>query len=132
MFLETIMSKNFDTIIQSIEQMTVLELADLVKALETKFGVSAASMSAPAAGAAEEAAAPVAEKTEFKVILKEIGSDKIAAIKAVRQIIPNIALGDAKKLVEGVPSTVLENASKDDAKKAKEALEAVGAKVELA
>jgi len=126
------MSKSFDSIIESIEKMTVLELNDLVKALEEKFGVSAASMSAPAAADAGEAAAPAQEKTEFKVILKEIGSDKIAAIKAVRQILPTLGLGDAKKLVESAPVTIVESATKDDSKKAKEVLEAAGAKVELA
>jgi len=126
------MSKSFDSIIESIEKMTVLELNDLVKALEEKFGVSAASMSAPAAADAGEAAAPTQEKTEFKVILKEIGSDKIAAIKAVRQILPTLGLGDAKKLVESAPVTIVESATKDDSKKAKEVLEAAGAKVELA
>lgn len=126
------MSKNFDSIIDSIEKMTVLELNDLVKALEEKFGVSAASMGAGAAVAASaEAAAPAQEKTEFKVVLKEIGADKIAVIKAVRQIVPALGLGDAKKLVESAPATIVENAGKDDAKKAKEALEAAGAKVEL-
>ncbi len=126
------MSKNFDSIISSIETMTVLELSDLVKALEEKFGVSAASMSAPSAAAGEvEAAAPVAEKTEFKVVLKEMGADKIAVIKAVRQILPTLGLGEAKKLVESAPITVLEAASKDDAKKAKEVIEAAGAKIEL-
>ena len=126
------MSKNFDSIIGSIEQMTVLELNELVKALEEKFGVSAASMGAGVAVAAsDEAAAPAQEKTEFKVVLKEIGADKIAVIKAVRQIVPALGLGDAKKLVESAPATIVENAGKDDAKKAKEALEAAGAKVEL-
>lgn len=126
------MSKNFDSIISSVEAMTVLELSELVKALETKFGVSAASMSAPSAAAGEvEAAAPAQEKTEFKVILKEIGADKIAAIKAVRQIITTLGLGEAKKLVESAPVTIIEAASKDDAKKAKEVIEAAGAKVEL-
>ncbi len=126
------MSKNFDSIISSIETMTVLELSELVKALEVKFGVSAASMSAPAASAETEAAAPAQEKSEFKVVLKETGSDKIAVIKAVRQIVPTLGLGEAKKLVESAPATVLEAASKDDAKKAKEVIEAAGAKVELA
>lgn len=126
------MSKNFDSIIESVEKMTILELADLVKALEEKFGVSAAGMAAPAAAASDSDAAPVQEKTEFKVVLKECGADKIAAIKAVRQIIPALGLGEAKKLVESAPVTILEAASKDDAKKAKEVLEAAGAKVELA
>lgn len=126
------MSKNFDSIIASVEQMTVLELNDLVKALEEKFGVSAASMATSgAASDAGEAAAPAQAQTEFKVILKEAG-DKIAAIKAVRVILPTLGLGDAKKLVEGAPSTILENASKADAEKARDALVAAGAKVELA
>lgn len=125
------MSNNFDSIIGSIEKMTILELAELVKALEVKFGVSAAAMAAPAAAAESEAAAPAAEKTEFKVVLKETGADKIAVIKAVRQIVPALGLGEAKKLVESAPITVVESASKDDAKKAKEVIEAAGAKVEL-
>lgn len=126
------MSKNFDSIISSIETMTVLELSELVKALEVKFGVSAASMSAPSVAVESEAAAPAQEKSEFKVVLKETGADKIAVIKAVRQIVPTLGLGEAKKLVESAPATVLEAASKDDAKKAKEVIEAAGAKVELA
>jgi large subunit ribosomal protein L7/L12 len=126
------MSKNFDSIIGSIETMTVLELSELVKALEVKFGVSAASMSAPAQAAGDtEVAAAVQEKTEFKVVLKEAGADKIAVIKAVRQIVPTLGLGEAKKLVESAPVTVVESASKDDAKKAKEVIEAAGAKIEL-
>lgn len=126
------MSKNFDSIIESVEKMSVLDLSELVKALEEKFGVSAASMSAPAAGASEvEAAAPAQEKSEYKVILKDFGADKIAVIKAVRQVI-TLGLGEAKKLVESAPVTVIEAASKDDAKKAKELLEGAGAKVELA
>ena len=126
------MSKNFDSIIDSVEKMTVLELNELVKALEEKFGVSAASMGAGVAAAgAAEAAAPAEEKTEFKVVLKDFGAEKIAVIKAVRQIVPTLGLGEAKKLVESAPATILENALKDDAQKAKETLEAAGAKVEL-
>jgi len=126
------MSKNFDSIIESVEKMSVLDLSELVKALEEKFGVSAASMSAPAASAGEvEVAAPAQEKSEYKVILKEFGADKIAVIKAVRQVV-TLGLGEAKKLVESAPVTVIEAASKDDAKKAKELLEGAGAKVELA
>jgi len=128
------MSKNFDSIIESVEKMSVLDLSELVKALEEKFGVSAASMSAPAAavaGEGSEAAAPAQEKSEYKVILKEFGADKIAVIKAVRQVV-TMGLGEAKKLVESAPVTVIEAASKDDAKKAKELLEGAGAKVELA
>lgn len=127
------MSKNFDSIIESVEKMSVLDLAELVKALEVKFGVSAAAMSAPVAAAGEsaEAAAPAQEKSEFKVILKDFGADKIAVIKAVRQVV-TMGLGEAKKLVESAPVTILEAASKDDSKKAKELLEGAGAKVELA
>ncbi|HSW75611.1 MAG TPA: 50S ribosomal protein L7/L12 [Candidatus Saccharimonadales bacterium] len=128
------MSKNFDSIIESVEKMSVLDLAELVKALEVKFGVSAAAMSAPSAavaGESAEAAAPAQEKSEFKVILKDFGADKIAVIKAVRQVV-TMGLGEAKKLVESAPVTILEAASKDDSKKAKELLEGAGAKVELA
>ena len=126
------MSKSFDSIIESVEKMSVLDLAELVKALEVKFGVSASAMSAPSAAAeSAEAAAPTQEKSEFKVILKDFGADKIAVIKAVRQVV-TMGLGEAKKLVESAPVTILEAASKDDSKKAKELLEGAGAKVELA
>jgi len=116
-----------------IEGMTVLELAELVKAMETKFGISAAApvavAAAPAAGAAP-AAAPVEEKTEFTVILKEIGANKINVIKAVREL-TNLGLKESKDLVEGAPKPVKENVNKDDANAAKAKLEAAGATVEV-
>jgi large subunit ribosomal protein L7/L12 len=120
-----------EEMIAAIEQMTVLELADLVKALEEKFGVSAAPMAVAAAPA--EAAAPVEaeeEKTEFDVVLKEVGSKKIQVIKAVRQI-TNLNLRDAKTVVDEAPSTVLQGISKEAAEEAKAKLEAEGATVEL-
>jgi len=122
-----------EKLIQDISNMTVLELADLVKALEEKFGVSAAMPTASAAAAPAAAAAAVEEKSEYKVTLKEAGDDskKIAVIKALRKVVPALNLTDAKKMVESTPAVVLEAASKDDAKKIKEELEAAGAKVEL-
>ncbi len=128
--METKMSKNFEQFIETIEKMTVLELAELVKALETKFGVSAAAMAAPAAAAAGEPAAAAVEKTEFKVTLKDMGPDKIKTIQALRKVV-TLGLAEAKKMVESAPIAIVEAASKEDAQKMKETLEAVGAKVEL-
>lgn len=123
------MSKNFDQFIETIAQMSVMELADLVKALETKFGVSAAAMAAPVAAQAEAVA--VVEKTEFKVVLKDMGPDKIKTIQALRKVV-TLGLAEAKKMVESAPVTIVEAASKEEAQKMKETLEAAGAKVELA
>ena len=123
------MSK-FEKIIETIENLSVLDLSELVKELEVKFGVSAASMSAPAAGAAVEAVAATEEKSEFKVILKEMGPDKIKTIKALREV-TTLGLAEAKKLVESAPATISEASSKDDAKKIKAKLEEAGAKVDL-
>lgn len=125
-------SKSYEKLIEEIGSMSVLDLADLVKALETKFGVSAA---APAAAAAAPVAAEVAakeEKSEYKVTLKDGGSDKIKVIKALRSVVTGLSLTDAKKAVEEAPSVIAESASKDDANKMKQALEEAGAKVELA
>jgi large subunit ribosomal protein L7/L12 len=118
-----------------IEGMTVLELAEMVKAMETKFGISAAApvavAAAPAAGgAATAAAAPAEEKTEFTVILKEFGANKINVIKAVREL-TNLGLKESKELVEGAPKPVKENVNKDEAAAAKAKLEAAGATVEV-
>ena len=125
-------SKSYETIIDQVSSMTVLELAELVKALETKFGVSAAMAAAPAASSAAPAAAAKAEeKSEYKVTLKESGADKIKVIKALRSVVSTLGLTEAKKAVEEAPTVIAEAASKDDAKKMKEALEAAGAKVEL-
>ncbi|MEE3381897.1 MAG: 50S ribosomal protein L7/L12 [Succiniclasticum sp.] len=123
------MIMNKDQIIEAIENMSVLELADLVKALEEKFGVSAAApVAVAAAGAAPAAAAE--EKTEFDVILKEAGQGKIAVIKAVREL-TGLGLKEAKALVDGAPKAVKEKVSKADAEEAKSKLEAAGATVEV-
>jgi large subunit ribosomal protein L7/L12 len=116
--------------IAEIEKMSVLELNDLVKALEEKFGVSAAAAvaAAPAAGAA---AAVVEEKTEFDVILKEAGSEKIKVIKAVREVVSGLGLTEAKNLVEGTPKTLKEGVSKEEAEKIKAKFAEVGATVEI-
>ena len=126
---------NQKKIAEMLEKMTVLELSELVKALEEKFGVSAAAMAVGAAPAAAgaQAAAPVAEeKSAYKVTLKDGGPEKIKTIKAVRQVITTLSLSDAKKAVEEAPTVLLESAPKADAEKIKKELEAVGAKVELA
>ncbi len=120
-----------EEIIAAIEQMTVLELAELVKALEEKFGVSAAPMAVAAAPAAAAAPAEAEEeKTEFDVVLKEIGPKKIQVIKAVRQL-TNLSLKEAKEVVDGAPSTVMHAVAKEVAEDAKSKLEAEGATVEL-
>ncbi len=121
-----------EEIMTAIKSMSVLELAELVKALETEFGVSAAAPVAVAAAAAPSAeAAPAAEeKTEFTVILKEIGANKINVIKAVREL-TNLGLKESKDLVEAAPKPVKEGVNKDDAAAAKAKLEAAGAKVEV-
>lgn len=123
-----------EEIIGAVKGMTVVELAELVKALETEFGVSAAAMAvaaAPAAGAAAAGAAPAAEeKTEFTVVLKEVGPNKINVIKAVREV-TTLGLKEAKDLVEGAPKPVKEAVGKDEAATIKTKLEAAGAKVEV-
>ena len=117
--------------IAAIESMTVIELNDLVKALEEKFGVSAAAPVAVAAGGPAAAAAPVEEQTEFDVILKDAGSEKIKVIKAVREFVAGLGLKEAKEFVESTPKTIKEGASKEEAEKIKEAFAAVGATVEI-
>jgi large subunit ribosomal protein L7/L12 len=121
---------DLNKMIEEIKGMTVLELNELVKALETEFGVSAAAMAVAAPTAGGEAAPAAEEKTEFTVVLKEVGGNKIAVIKAVREI-TGLGLSDAKALVDGVPATVKENVSKEDAAAAEEKLKAAGATVEL-
>lgn len=126
-------AKSYEKFIDEIGNMTVLELADLVKALESKFGISAAApMAAAAPAAAAEAAPAAAAKSEYKVTLADAGAEKIKVIKALREVIPNLALSDAKKLTEETPAVIAESVSKDDADKMKKKLEEVGAKVELA
>ncbi len=117
-----------DTFLTALDSMTVMELNDLVKAIEEKFGVSAAAMSAPAAGGA--AAAVVEEKTEFNVVLLEAGAAKVSVIKAVREI-TGLGLKEAKDLVDGAPKNVKEGISKADADAAMKKLVDAGAKVEL-
>ena len=117
-------------IISAIESMTILELADLVKEMEEKFGVSAAAPVA-AAGAAAPAAAAEEEKTEFDVVLKDVGSEKIKVIKVVREVVAGLGLKEAKELVDGAPKTLKEGVSKEDAEALKKQVEEVGGKVEL-
>jgi large subunit ribosomal protein L7/L12 len=124
------MALTADQLIAEIETMTVLDLANLVKALEDRFGVSAAAAAAPAGGAAAPAAA-VEEQTEFNVILLEAGANKLNVIKAVREIVSGLGLKEAKDLVDGAPKAVKEGIAKDEAAKIKEKLEAAGAKVEI-
>jgi len=126
-------SKDLEKIIEQIEKLSVLELADLVHALEDKFGVSASAAVAVAAGPANGAAAgePVEEKTSFNVILSGAGANKIAVIKAVREIVPTLGLKEAKDLVEAAPKPVLEGANKTTAEEAKAKLTAAGGTVEL-
>jgi len=120
-----------DAFLTALDSMTVLELNDLVKAIEEKFGVSAAAMAAPAAGgAAGGGAAAAEEKTDFTVVLADAGANKVAVIKAVREI-TGLGLKEAKDLVDGAPKTVKEGAPKADAEAAKKKLEEAGAKVEL-
>ena len=118
-----------DAFLTALDSMTVLELNDLVKAIEEKFGVSAASMAAPAAGGGG-AAAVAEEKTEFNVVLLEAGAQKVQVIKAVREL-TGLGLKEAKDLVDGAPKNVKEAVSKADAEAAKKKLEDAGAKVEL-
>lgn len=124
------MSLTADQLIAEIETMTVLDLANLVKALEDRFGVSAAAASAPAAGAGAPAAA-VEEQTEFNVMLVEAGANKLNVIKAVRELVAGLGLKEAKDLVDGAPKAVKEGVTKEEATKVKEKLEAAGAKVEI-
>ncbi len=123
-------SAEMEQFISYVEKMTVLDLSKLVKALEQRLGVSAAAPVAVAAAPAAAAAAPVEEKTEFNVILKGFGENKINVIKEVRTL-TGLGLKEAKDLVEGAPKAVKEGATKDEANKMKAALEAAGATVEL-
>jgi large subunit ribosomal protein L7/L12 len=123
------MSLNVEKFVSEIESMSVLELNNLVKSLEEKFGVSAAAMAMPAAAAAAPAAAVEEEKTEFTVVLAAAG-DKIKTIKVVREV-TGLGLKEAKDLVDGAPQTLKEAVSKDDAANIKKKFEEVGAKVEI-
>lgn len=124
-----------EDILTAIAKMNVLELAELVKALEDKFGIKAAAMpvmgaAAPAAQGAQQAQQPEEEKNEFTVSLSEAGAEKIKVIKEIR-VITSLGLKEAKELVEGAPKVIKEGVSKEDAAKIKQQLEAVGAKVEI-
>ena len=123
------MNEKSTQILELVKGLTILELADLVKALEEEFGVSAAPVAVAAAPGAA-AAAPVEEKTEFDVILKNAGASKLNVIKVVREL-TGLGLKDAKDLVEGAPKTLKEGISKEDAEKIAEQLKAAGAEVEI-
>ena len=122
-------SEKLSALIESIKQLTVIEVSELVHALEEEFGVSAAAMAAPAAGGAAPAAA-AEEQTEFEVIMTEFGAEKVKVIKEVRAI-TGLGLAEAKALVEGVPAKIKEGVNKDEANELKEKLTAAGAIVEI-
>ena len=119
--------EKIEKLLEEIDSLTVIELSELVKGIEEKYGVSAAAVAAPAAGGA---AAAAEEKTNFDVVLKETGANKIAVIKVVRDV-TGLGLKEAKDLVEGAPKTIKENVSKDDAEALKAKFAEVGATVEL-
>ncbi len=121
---------DLNTIIDQLSSLTVMEAAELVKQLESKWGVSAAAVAVSAGPAAGPAAAPVEEKTEFNGVLANAGANKINVIKEIRAI-TGLGLKEAKDLVEGAPKTVKEGVNKDDAKKIKDQLVAAGATVEI-
>lgn len=125
------LSKNVQKVLDTVEKLTVLELAELVEALEEKFGVSSLPAAAPVAAGPAPAGEPAEEKSEFNVELASFGDKKIQVIKAVRTLKPDLGLADAKKLVEGAPAVILENAPKEEAEDAKKKLEEAGATVEL-
>ena len=126
-------SKKLESIISEIEKLSVLDLSELVKALETKFGVTAQSPVATvsAAGASASSEEGASEQTTFNVILADSGANKISVIKAVREIVPTLGLKEAKDLVDAAPKPVVEGVNKENANEAKTKLEAAGAKVEL-
>ena len=126
------LTDNGKKVLEIVEKMSVLELADLVKVMEDKFGVSAAAPVAATAAPAEAApAAEEEEKTVFNVVLKDAGANKINVIKAVREINPDLGLKEAKDVVESAPQTLKEEVKKEDAEEMKKKLEEAGAKVEL-
>lgn len=122
-------SSQVETIIESISKLSVLELAELVKALEEKFGVSSTMMAAPVASAAAEE--PQEEKSAYNLVLTDAGANKIGVIKAVREINQALGLKEAKDLVESAPAEILKEVKKEEAEEAKKKMEAAGAKVEL-
>lgn len=123
---------NVQTIVEAVEKLSLLEVSELVKALEEKFGVSAAApVMMAGAGAGAAAAAPAEEKTEFTVVVATAGANKIGVIKAVRELKPELGLAEAKAFTESLPKPILENVKKEVADEAKKKLEAAGATVEL-
>ncbi len=125
------LSAKVQKIVDAVKELSLMEVSELVKALEDEFGVSAAAPVAMVAGAAAGASAPAEEQTEFDVILKESGSNKIGAIKAIRTLKPELGLGEAKQFVESAPQKVFEAVNKEDAQNAKKVLEEAGCVVEL-
>ena len=123
-------SEKITNILEEIKSLTIIELADLVKAVEDEFGVSAAAPVGVVAAAGAAAAPAAEEKTEFDVVLKSFGAKKLDVIKAVREI-TGLGLKEAKEMVEGAPKTVKEGVSKDEAESVKKALEEAGAEVEV-
>ena len=119
-----------EDILNAVSEMSVMDLNELVKAFEEKFGVSAAAMAAPAAGGAAAGGAAAEEQTEFNLVLSEVGANKVGVIKAVREI-TGLGLKEAKDLVDGAPKTVKEAMAKADAEAAKKKLEEAGAKADL-
>ena len=124
------MALSKEEILDAIASMSVLEVSELIKMMEDKFGVSAAAAAVAVAAPGAAAAAPAEEKSEFDVVLTEIGANKVQVIKAVREL-TGLGLKEAKDLVDGAPKTVKEGLAKTDAEEAKKKLEAAGAKVEL-
>ena len=124
-------SEKVTQLIEQVGALTVLELNELVQTLQEEWGVSAAVAAPVAAAGGGEAAAPVEEQTEFAVIIKDAGAQKIQVIKAVREVLPALGLKEAKDLVESAPATVKEDASKEEAEEMKKKLEAAGASVEV-
>lgn len=124
-------SANVQKIVESVEKLSLLEVSELVKALEDKFGVSAAAPMMMGAMPGAAAAAPAEEKTEFTVMVTVAGANKIGVIKAVREIKPELGLAEAKAFAESLPKMILENVKKEVADEAKKKLEAAGATVEL-
>lgn len=125
------LSEKLQKIAGEIEGLTVIEMADLAKYLEEKFGVSAMPMAVAAPAGAPAAGAPAEEKTSFTVVLTAAGDNKLGVIKAVREIVPTLGLMDAKKLVESAPKEIVANVKKEQAEEAKKKIEAAGGKIEL-
>ncbi len=128
---EVKLSEKLQKIADELEKLTVLEMADLANYLEKKLGVSPMPMAVAAAPAAQATEEKKEEKTSFTVVLNDAGANKLAVIKAVREILPNLGLMDAKKLVESLPKEILKDVKKEPAEEAKKKLEAAGGKVEL-